>query len=511
MGCCAAVFALSRAIERESEGDPSDPRRIGQIPLPERAAGCRHQLPTSSSLRYYLRLTSSPKHSADSAQTLLVAASEVAAGQAFTVVVVDGSDSGKSFAVDGTQPRVLIGTSSACGIRLNDPAVSRRHAALDVQGSRLRVTDVGSSNGTLVGNVRVLDAFVEVGESIRVGFTTLRVVARDEPSNLVLSTLSSFGGVVGASVAMRRLYPLCERLADSEVSVIIEGETGTGKEVLAESIHQQGARSGGPFVVFDCTAVPSNLIESALFGHEKGSFTGAVSTRAGVFEQAHRGTLLIDEIGELDISLQPKLLRVIQRMEVQRIGAQHPIKVDVRVIAATRRDLDREVQAGRFRDDLFFRLNVARIELPPLRRRAGDVELLARHFSAMLGAPADALSTRLMRAFCDYDWPGNVRELQNAVSRHLALGELAGFGAGAFERSAQPSSIGGASPSGDFLEDVVAMHLPLQYARQQVIEEFERRYVNNAIERHGGSTSHAATEAGVATRYFRLLRARYNR
>jgi len=448
------------------------------------------------------------EHSLDSIKTLLMTSSEVASGQSFTLVVTEGADKGAKFSVDGTQPRILLGTSPSCAIQLNDPAVSRRHAALDVHGSKLRVTDVGSSNGTRVGNVRVVDAYVEVGDKIRVGFTTLQVAACDETAHPILSTRDHFGSVVGASVAMRRLYPLCERLAASDVSLIIEGETGTGKEVLAESLHQQGPRAGGPFVVFDCTAVPPNLIESALFGHEKGAFTGAVSTRPGVFEQAHRGTLLIDEIGDLELALQPKLLRAIQRMEVLRVGSRHPIKVDVRVIAATRRDLDREIQAGRFRDDLFFRLNVARIELPPLRRRKGDAELLARHFCMLLGAPADALPERLLRAFHDYEWPGNVRELRNAVSRFLALGDLADFGPG-LERGVHSSTDD--HNEGDFLDDVVAMHLPLQDARQQVVEEFERRYVQHAIERHAGSTSQAATEAGVAKRYFRLLRARYTK
>jgi len=433
-------------------------------------------------------------------------------GQAFVLEVVEGSDSGKSFAIDGTRPRMLIGTSAACDIRLTDPAVSRRHAAVDVHGSRLRVTDVGSSNGTHVGSIRVVDAFVGAGDSIRIGFTTLRVVASDESGRQAFSTRTGFGTVVGASTAMRRLYPLCERLAATDVSVIIEGETGTGKEVLAESIHQQGPRAGRAFVVFDCTAVPPNLIESALFGHEKGAFTGAVAAHSGVFEQAHRGTLLIDEIGDLDLSLQPKLLRAIQRMEVRRVGASQPIKVDVRVMAATRRNLDREVQGGRFRDDLFYRLNVARIELPPLRRRTGDVELLARHFCTMLGAGPDALPERMLRAFCDYEWPGNVRELHNAVSRYLALGEFAGSGPGSPEPCGEQQSLELCpSPAHDFLDDVVAMHLPLQHARQQVVEEFERRYVDEALQRHSGSTSQAATQAGVANRYFRLLRARYGK
>ena len=316
------------------------------------------------------------------------------------------------------------------------------------------------------------------------------------------------GKIIYKNPRMIELVNMASRVAASRASVLIQGESGTGKEVMARLIHQLSPRAHKPLIVVNCGALPENLLESELFGHEKGAFTGAVSTRPGVFEQAHRGTLLIDEIGDLELDLQPKLLRAIQRMEVLRVGSRHPIKVDVRVIAATRRDLDREIQAGRFRDDLFFRLNVARIELPPLRRRKGDAELLARHFCMLLGAPADALPERLLRAFHDYEWPGNVRELRNAVSRFLALGDLADFGPG-LERGVHSSTDD--HNEGDFLDDVVAMHLPLQDARQQVVEEFERRYVQHAIERHAGSTSQAATEAGVAKRYFRLLRARYTK
>src|SRR5262245_60431404 len=188
---------------------------------------------------------------------------------------------------------------------------------------------------------------------------------------------------------------------------------------MAEALHEQGPRASQPFVVFDCTAVPPNLVESELFGHERGAFTGAVTQRKGVFEQAHGGTLLIDEIGDLDLPLQPKLLRAIERGEIRRVGADRWIRVDVRVLAATRRDLAREVQAGRFRDDLFHRLAVGRIELPPLRHRRGDVPLLARQVWRELGGDARLLPAEILLKWEDYEWPGNVRELRNAVARQL--------------------------------------------------------------------------------------------
>lgn len=179
----------------------------------------------------------------------------------------------------------------------------------------------------------------------------------------------SFGRLLGGSPAMRRLYPLCERLAGSTVPIVIEGETGTGKEQLAEALHEQSSRADKPFVILDCTTIAPNLIESELLGHEKGAFTGAMRTREGVFERANGGTLLIDEIGDLPLELQPKLLRAIERGVITRVGGSKPVVVDVRLLAATRRDLDREVQLGRFRDDLFHRIAVARVELPPLRER----------------------------------------------------------------------------------------------------------------------------------------------
>jgi transcriptional regulator with GAF, ATPase, and Fis domain len=429
-------------------------------------------------------------------------AQAVVPSSAFVVTVLEGPDVGLALNLDANRPcRVLVGQSPACDFRLTDREVSRRHAALDVTGDELRVTDLGSRNGTFANGLRVLDGFVHAGDRIRVGQTTLAVDASNSPP-APLATAERFGSVLGASAEMRRLYPLCERLASSNVPVVIEGETGTGKEVLAESLHAMGPRAKGPFVVFDCTAVPANLVESELFGHEKGAFTNAISTRRGVFEQAHEGTLFIDEIGDLDLALQPKLLRAIQRSEVRRVGGDKWHTVDVRIVAATRRDLDAEVQAGRFRDDLFYRLAVARIELPPLRARRGDTEVLASHFWQALGGRG-ALPYDVLRRFERYDWPGNVRELYNEVARRVALGDLATGAKGARETEPPPA------PGGDYLEEVLALDWPLIRARERVVAEFQRRYVERIVAKHGGNIARAAEASGIAHRYFQVLRARH--
>jgi DNA-binding NtrC family response regulator len=339
-------------------------------------------------------------------------------------------------------------------------------------------------------------------EVVRFGSTAVRLETDVPPDGPPLTSAMRFGRTVGASLVMRRLYPLCERLAKTRVPVIIEGETGTGKEVLAESLHDVGGGKG-TFVVFDCTTVSPNLVEAELFGHERGAFTGAERARAGVFEEAHGGTLLIDEIGDLDLPLQSKLLRVIDRGELRRVGGQGSIKVDVRIIAATRRDLDKEVAAGRFRDDLFHRLAVARIELPPLRERHDDIPLLLRQFVQEMGGPP-TLATEMGARYASYSWPGNVRELRNLVARHVALG---------FDVTPAPVSQASLPPppspsSTDFLDRLVSEPLAFPLARRRALEEFERRYVAAVLARYGGNISQAAKASGLALRYFRLVRAR---
>jgi transcriptional regulator with GAF, ATPase, and Fis domain len=421
------------------------------------------------------------------------------------LVVVEGPDIGAAFAIDPNAPtKSLVGTSLACGVRLRDPTVSRRHASIEPVAQGCRVVDLGSTNGTSIDGVVVSDAFFRPGQALRCGSTTFQLERSSSAEAEALPEAAAFGRIVGASLPMRRLYPLCLRLATSRVPVVIEGETGTGKENLAEALHEVGG-AAGDFVVFDCTAVSPSLVEAELFGHERGAFTGAVASRAGVFEQADKGTLLIDEIGDLDLPLQAKLLRVIDRGELRRVGGQRSIRVDVRVLAATRRNLDKEVAAGRFRDDLFHRLAIARVELPPLRERHGDVLLLARAFASSMGARADAIPQSWLEAHADYGWPGNVRELKNAVARLIALGE------DAVAQQARPPSLAPPAVSargGDWMTSLVSGRMPFAIARRRVIDEFERRYTESVLAAHDGNVTRAAEASGVALRYFQVVKAR---
>ena len=428
------------------------------------------------------------------------AAKEISA--TFTLTVVEGPDAGRSLTIDGARPsRAYIGQSPACELRLADVHASRRHAALDVQRARLRVTDLHSTNGTLVDGIEVAEAFLRGGEHLTIGETVLQVELAAPEREHPLSPAARFGRVLGESVAMRRLYPWCERLAASDVPVVIEGETGTGKELLAESLHEASRRADAPFVVFDCVAVPGGLVEATLFGAEPGA-TGAGSPgRAGLFEQAHGGTLLIDEIAELDVAVQPRLLRAIDRGEIRRLGGERMVRVDVRVVATTRRDLEREVQAGRLRDDLFFRLAVTRVELPPLRDREGDVALLAAQFWRELLGEEAAVPEDVVAQCEAHVWPGNVRELENAIARRVALGDL----------PAAPPRFAAAAPAGAvdaFVDRVLALDLPLPEARARVVDHFERRYVERVLAAHGGNVAQAAAASGLARRYFQILRAR---
>jgi two-component system response regulator HydG len=431
-------------------------------------------------------------------------ATEVVAGRfirhtvrTFSCTVTAGPERGQTFALDATSPfRTLIGTSPACGIRLSDPKVSRRHAALELTNGELKLHDLGSTNGTRLQGVSIIEALLQGGEQIEIGETVLRVDAL--ASDTELRQAASFRRLMGVSPEMSRVYAIARRLAASDVPTIIEGETGTGKELLAESIHEASARSGRPFVIIDCTTLALNLIESELFGHERGAFTGAVGTRKGVFEQAHTGTLFIDEIGDLDLGLQAKLLRAIERSELRRVGGNEWIRVDVRIVAATRRNLDRQVQLGQFRDDLFYRLAVGRIELPPLRHRTGDVAFLAKLFWSELGGHGTAIPGGFIERLEQQSWPGNVRELQNHIARVLAMGED-------LTEAPLPAPD---ETTADFLAGVLGMNLPLAVGRQRLIDEYERRYVARVLEAHGGHVGNASAASGISRRYFQRLRNR---
>jgi transcriptional regulator with GAF, ATPase, and Fis domain len=425
----------------------------------------------------------------DELSTVLRGAPSLGTSRAFSIAAGDAS----TVLAEGV--RILVGQSPVCEVRLADPQVSRRHLALENTGDRVRLVDLDSTNGTFVNGVRVALAWLQGGEHVQIGDTLLRIVPADRVPAPQTSNRTSFGRLHGESDAMRRVYTLSERLAASDVPIIIEGETGTGKEVLAEAIHEVSTRASGPFVVFDCTAVPPSLVESELFGHERGAFTGAVATRFGVFEQAHGGTLLIDEVGDLDSALQPKLLRALERSEVRRVGGDKWLRADVRIIAATRRNLDEAVQEGRFRDDLFFRLAVGRVELPPLRERHGDIALLTHLFWHELGGH-DAAPYDLVQRCERHVWPGNVRELRNAVARHLAMGEAWTAG----ERTETQSS--------DSIDSILSMNLPYPRARQLAQAAFERQYLERVLAANGGNVARAAAASGIARRYFNVILAR---
>ncbi|HEY1957580.1 MAG TPA: sigma 54-interacting transcriptional regulator [Polyangiaceae bacterium] len=436
----------------------------------------------------------------DLATVVQAPSSITAQDRSFTLTVTSGPDKGTRFVIDGSKPQVHIGQSEACEIRVTDREVSRRHASLQHLGASMRIVDLGSTNGTRVDRVQIVEALLTGGEIVRVGATSLRV-DDGEPATVSVAESAGFGRIVGASREMRRLYPLLERLAVATVPVVIEGETGTGKEAVAEALHEQGPRAKGPFVIFDCTAVAPSLLEAELFGHERGAFTGAVGARPGVFEQASGGTLFIDEIGDLDLALQPKLLRALERREVRRIGGRGWIQVDVRVLAATRRDLDREVEEGRFRDDLFHRLAVARVELPPLRQRKGDVPLLARHFWERLGGNPSELPPDLMRRWELSRWPGNVRELRNAIARCLALGDVS-----TLHEPFIPSE--GPDRAPDFVDALLASGLAFPRARDRMLEMFTERYVKFVLAKHDGNIGRAIEASGIGRRYFEKLRSR---
>ncbi len=422
---------------------------------------------------------------------------------AFELLVVEGPDSGKSLLIDdASPPRVYVGRSSTCELRLDDPLVSRRHLAVELHGDELVVIDVGR-NRTSFENIVGKEVMLRGGERIALGGSVLRLRRANDSSTQPLAAMTSFGKLKGASREMRRLYPLLERLAASSVPVLIEGETGTGKEILAEALHEQGPRARGPFVVFDCTAVAPSLLESELFGYERGAFTGATNARAGVFEEAHKGTLLIDEIGDLELSMQAKLLRAVERGEIRRVGSSKTVRVDIRILSATRRDLDAMVQAGLFRDDLYHRLAVTRVELPPLRRRMGDIPPLVDFFFRNSGHDPARLPMGLLARWETQDWPGNVRELRNAVLRYAEIGDVAEWKATGHATTTASASLD--ADLGRAIRQLIAGGAPFAAARDEVIETFEREFLDDVILKTGGNLTKAAEIGGFSRRHLHRL------
>ncbi|MCC6997626.1 MAG: sigma 54-interacting transcriptional regulator [Deltaproteobacteria bacterium] len=419
----------------------------------------------------------------------------------FTLTVVDadaGSGAGapKSFAISAE--RCSIGSASNNDVVIEDPTLSRYHCELRVDARGARVRDLGSRNGTFVDGTRVLEAFLKGGSLLRMGRPQLRFDLAADTHRPRLSAATRFGALVGTSVPMRAAFALLERAAGSDATVLLEGETGTGKGAAAEAIHHNGARAAAPFLVVDCAALPAPLLESELFGHERGAFTGADTRRVGAFEEADGGTIFLDEIGELPAELQPKLLRVLESREIRRLGQNAYRTVDVRVIAATHRDLRAEVNAGRFRADLYFRLAVLRVTMPALRQRPEDLPAIAEQILTGFGArhprARELLTPELTARLAHAAWPGNVRELRNYLERCVVLEE--------------PLPLDGApaSPGAAAATPQVDAAQPYADARDGAIEAFERAYVEALLRLHKGNVSAAARAAGITRVYlYRLL------
>ena len=418
--------------------------------------------------------------------------------------VLSGPDAGRVETLG--REEINVGTQQSNDLALADSSVSRYHLRIAAGARGFVITDLDSTNGTYIGSLRIREVTISNPVELRMGDSLLRFTPLEDELEVPLHASERFGGMLGRSAQMRALFAQVPSIAAADATVLIEGETGTGKELLAEEIHKTSTRRDHPFIVVDCGAIPEQLIESELFGHVKGSFTSAASDRTGAFELAHGGTLFLDEVGELSLASQPKLLRALESRQVKPVGASRYRPANARIIAATNRDLRLGVNEGTFRPDLFYRLSVVRLRLPPLRERPEDIELLATMFIAEFsqrmapGKPAPPLSRETMQRLVSHRWPGNIRELRNFIER-VAI--MARSGA-----PAQPEFDPPASGEGEGASSVSAcVDLPYKEAKMKWIDQFEVAYVGELLQRNKGNVAAAARQAGVDRTYiFRLMR-----
>jgi transcriptional regulator with PAS, ATPase and Fis domain len=404
---------------------------------------------------------------------------------AWRIEVVDGPDQGTSLVRElGT---VIVGTKSDADLRLTDDTVSRAHAELHLLSNGVMIVDLGSRNGTRLGPSRISSGVLRSGETVRFGRTSVTIAAAERTQ--APKEVRRFGTFVTSSQPLARQLAQLERAARTSATILIEGETGTGKELLARAIHDASSRASRPFVVIDCSTMVEGLLESQLFGHKKGAFTGAVEDHAGAFASAHGGTVFLDELGELPATLQPKLLRVLESRTVKSIGGVEEHAIDVRVVAATNRDLEALAREGKFRSDLYYRVAVVKMRIPPLRERGEDIPLLADHLLELLSGGSATLSRETIEALVSYDWPGNARELRNVLEAALATVETPEL---------SPSDLFGARSS-------ETAGLGFHDAKERMVSEFERRYVAMLLDRNGGNVTRAAKEAGLSRNALQAL------
>jgi len=414
-----------------------------------------------------------------------------------SVEVNDGDERGKR--ADGET--VSVGTAPGNDLVLSDETVSRYHVELEARPEGVWVSDPGSTNGVYLGDTRIERAMVPAGSVLRLGRSLLRV-SSGGTGEVTLHGEDRLGPLLGCSHAMRRLMAQVRRAAMTHAGVLLIGESGTGKELIARLLHDLGPRTGKPFVTVDCASLSPNLVASELFGHERGAFTGADRQHQGAFERASGGTLFLDEIGELPPELTPNLLGALERRRFRRVGGREDVEVDVRVVAATHRDLRAEVNDGRFRLDLYYRLAVVRLAIPALRERADDLPLLIEHFLREAGSsstPAEVFGAEALSQLRAHHWPGNVRELRNVVEATLAMGE-----------AQLPEGVANAVQALDAdagLDLTPLLALSYKEARASWLEIFERRYLAHRLEATGGNVAAAAREADMdRSHLFHLIR-----
>ncbi len=427
------------------------------------------------------------------------------------LVVLSSSAKGKK--LDLNRPLTKIGKKEDNDLVLDEKTVSRNHVEIVQTEDSYLLKDLGSTNGTFINDIRVKEAYLTPGDIIRLGTVRAEFVAFDEKVQIEPSTKMEFGPLLGRSRRMRQIFSLLEKISPTNATILIEGETGTGKDLVARAAHLNSPRKNKPFVVFDCSAVAQNLIESELFGHVKGSFTGAVGTRKGAFEEAHGGTIFLDEIGELAIDLQPKLLRALEQREIKKVGSNESNPIDVRVVCATNRNLKKEVSENRFRQDPYYRLSVVKINLPPLRERPDDIPFLIEKLLASGRFNVDAEGklkiTRVeddaLKMFTRYQWPGNVREMVNILERivpmvdgNVITGKDVSFIFEEMEREEEATE-----------RMSVDMGLPFKEAKQKIVESFEKDYLAALLRRNNYNISKTAREAGIDRKHIRNLLKKY--
>jgi transcriptional regulator with PAS, ATPase and Fis domain len=410
-----------------------------------------------------------------------------------TLRVLEGAQADTSVPVGLVS--VCVGSGDEAELVLTDSAVSHAHVSLRMMEQGCEIRDLGSKNGTFIDGIRVLVVIVSRSVELTVGATKLKLELGDTDATLALTRATSFGSMLGHGPQMRSVFAVLEQAAKTDATMLVLGESGTGKELAARAIHDRSTRKEGPFVVFDCAAVAPTLLESQLFGHVRGAFTGATDARAGVFEEGHGGTVVLDEIGELPLELQPKLLRVLEERTVQRVGESKRKQVDVRFVACTHRNLAEEVRAGRFRQDLFYRLSVISVRLPPLRERADEIPRLVGHFlQRFAGDSAPDVPESVLAMLCAYTWPGNVRELRNFVERFLALPGLSP----ALLLGVEPGALETSTQQGSALPATAAWDASFHDAKGRITDWFEREYLVRLLAKHGDNLSEAARVSGLS-------------